>query len=224
MIPYTSWTTNPKILNQLQFNGWRILTGPHILRRHAWRAPIWPDGSTVKYCLDNGAWTAHQSGEPFDAVSFRRTVDQLGKGSDFIVIPDIVAGGLASLRFSEGWIDELNQVGSPLLLAVQDGMTPAMVQPYVEDGIGIFVGGSTDWKLETIPAWAALARRYGRWCHVGRVNSVRRIQLCNNAGVNSFDGTRPIRWPDCIRRFTAESNQQTLRGQDDCFDLFFRRA
>ena len=47
--------------------------------------------------------------------------------------------------------------------------------------VGIFVGGSTPFKLETMPAWGELAREIGCWLHVGRVNSGRRIRDCHAA-------------------------------------------
>ncbi len=42
--------------------------------------------------------------------------------------------------------------------------------------------------------WAELARERGAICHVGRVNSARRIHLCASAGVTSFDGSGVSRY------------------------------
>ena len=52
----------------------------------------------------------------------------------------------------------------------------------------------TNWKEQTTPAWGQLARSKGAYIHVGRVNSMRRIRLCIDAGVNSVDGTGPTRF------------------------------
>jgi hypothetical protein len=66
--------------------------------------------------------------------------------------------------------------------------------------VGIFVGGSdkSDWKERTVGQWAALARSAGAICHVGRVNTQRRIAICAAAGATSIDGTSASRFADSI--------------------------
>ena len=110
-----------------------------------------------------------------------------GDRADWVVVPDIVAGGMRSLEFSLGWMGRLTGLRR-LLLPVQDGMTEEDVRPHLSAGVGIFVGGSTDWKWSTVARWAALARSVGCYCHVGRVNTERRILECARAGADSFDG------------------------------------
>jgi hypothetical protein len=58
----------------------------------------------------------------------------------------------------------------------------------------VFVGGSTDWKLDTMATWAALARERGAWCHVARVNTPKRIRKVALAGATSFDGSNATRY------------------------------
>jgi hypothetical protein len=125
-------------------------------------------------------------------------LDKLGEGADFITVPDIVAGGLESLRFSEAWAPRLVRYGRPLLLPVQDGMLPEDVDPVISSfrhaPMGLFVGGSTEFKLGTLPLWAEYARMKNAWLHVGRVNSRTRIRLCQDVGADSFDGSGASRW------------------------------
>jgi len=161
-----------------------------------------------RYALDNGAWTAFQSGEEFDEAAFGLAVDRLGGGADWIVVPDIVAGGMRSLDYSLSWLPRLRGV-APLLLAVQDGMTPADIRPLVGE-LGIFVGGTTDWKELTLPLWGALARDTGAHLHVGRVNSSRRISLCAAAGADSIDGTSATRFSVTTPRLDAARRQPDL--------------
>ena len=165
-----------------------------------------------RYALDNGAWSAFTTGRTFDGTRFWSLLERLGDtfnprarfvGScqrpDWIVCPDIVAGGMDSLRLSLDWLPYVAQYGHPLI-AVQDGMTPDAVAPYVDARCGIFVGGSTDdspgggWKWRTLPTWASLARELGAYLHVGRVNSVSGIKWCAAHGVNSCDGTSATKW------------------------------
>ena len=53
------------------------------------------------------------------------------------------------------------------------------------DAVALFIGGTTEWKMSDE------ARRLmdGRWTHMGRVNSFRRLQLAKSWGVDSVDGT-----------------------------------
>lgn len=179
MIPYASRTGSRRNLDVLRRAGWRLLVSA---------AGVWRTEG-FKYAIDNGAWTAYQQGEPFDGARFTELVELLGDGADWIVVPDIVAGGLRSLNFSESWIPHIEKEGRLLLLPVQDGMEPEHIRELVSPDLGIFLGGTTEWKELTIGQWGRLAHERGAYYHVGRVNSAKRIKLCHLAGANSFDGT-----------------------------------
>lgn len=184
MIAYAGNTGTRRNLDALAAAGWRIILTPH--KR---RSP--PAG--FRYALDNGAWSAYQQGHPLDLVAFADAVDRLGAQADWVVAPDIVAGGERSLDLSASWLPRLRQL--PLvLIAVQDGMTPAMLAPLVGPRVGIFLGGSTDWKLATMPVWGAFASARGLYFHVARVNTRRRIRLAHWAGASSIDGTSATRY------------------------------
>lgn len=75
-------------------------------------------------------------------------------------------------------------------------MALADVRPFLGPNVGVFVGGAptTNWKEETTPMWAKACREVGAWCHVGRVNSQRRIAILAAAGATSFDGTSATRY------------------------------
>ena len=186
MTPYAARATTLRNRAALLSHGWRLLLTPG---QH--EKPV--DG--FKYALDNGAWSAYQSGKPFDGVGFLHAMERVGAGADWIVIPDIVAGGMQSLEFSRHWIPKLRKVGTPLLLAVQDGMAVEDVIPVLDLGnIGIFVGGTTEWKLRTLHEWGELAAFCHCHLHVGRVNTKRRIKLCQEARADSFDGSSATRY------------------------------
>lgn len=51
------------------------------------------------------------------------------------------------------------------------------------------MGGSTEWKLETMSAWAKFAHAHGIGCHVGRIGSPGRMVLAHISGVDSIDST-----------------------------------
>lgn len=182
---YATWTGTRANLAAMHAAGMGVLCGPGQLDRRGIPPLAW--------ACDNGAWTAHTQGEAWDPGAFREVVSRWGAGAQWIVVPDIVAAGMESLRLSESWLPELAGV-APLLIPVQDGMSPDDVRPLLGDRVGLFVGGSTAWKWGTLERWAELARDLGTHIHVGRVGSARRIRRCVDLGIDSVDGTGPTRW------------------------------
>ncbi|WP_370601832.1 hypothetical protein [Pseudomonas nitroreducens] len=193
MVSYASRTGTKQNLAAMREAGWRLLVSPAgVLRTES-----------MPYCLDNGAWSAYQQGRPFDEVAFGRAVDLLGAEADFIVLPDIVCGGMASLDFSLMWRERLAGIPTLTLIAVQNGVEPDDVREFLSPSCGLFLGGSTDWKLKTCNAWGVLARRRNCHFHVGRVNSAKRIKLCSAAGAHSIDGTSATRFSKTLPRLDA---------------------
>lgn len=203
MIAYASRTGTKRNLASLRGAGWRLL----VSAAGCLRSEGFP------YALDNGAWSAYQQKRPFDERAFSLALKKLGARADWTVIPDIVAGGLASLDLSLRWMRPVLDATPRALLAVQDGMTPGDVAPWLGARVGVFVGGSTDWKLATMDAWGELGHKVGAWVHVGRVNSARRIRLCANAGATSFDGTSVTRFAVTLPPLDAARRQLSLFSQ-----------
>jgi hypothetical protein len=213
VIAYASRTGTRRNLRALHAAGWRQLVAPGQRPTHA-----------RGWMLDNGAWGAHQRGERLDERAFRDHVIAWGRHADCVVAPDIIAGGLDSLALSERWLDALRMACVVTLIPVQDGMEPAHLEPLLSSPwnrwsralgryvapVGIFVGGSTEWKLATMRTWGGLARAYGAWLHVGRVNSARRIQLCRDAGADSFDGTSVTMYADTLPLLDSARRQEGL--------------
>jgi hypothetical protein len=172
LIAYASRTGTRRNLSALRSSGWRLLVSASGVLRH----------EGFRYALDNGAWSAYRNGRPFNDRAFNVALRQLGAGADWTVLPDIVAGGPASLDLSLQWMRRVLDESPAALLAVQDGLTAADVRPFIGARVGIFVGGSTAWKLATLRQWCELGRSVGCWVHVGRVNTARRIHLCSACG------------------------------------------
>lgn len=197
LVGYASRTGTRRNLDALRAAGWRLLvSAAGVLRTE-----------DMPYALDNGAWTAYQQGRAFDENAFRRALDKVGEGADWIVLPDIVAGGLRSLDYSLTWLERLRGFPRQLLIAVQDGMEIDDVREVLSPVVGIFVGGSTQWKEATTGAWGSVARRRNCYLHVGRVNSVRRIRICSAAGANSIDGTSASRYALSLPPLDAATRQ-----------------
>jgi hypothetical protein len=183
------------------------------MRQHGWRVLVSARGvlrtEGFQYALDNGAWTAFQCGEPFDADAFVSAYAKLGDGADFVVAPDIVAGGRDSLEMSRAWLPKLT-TARRVLIGVQDGMLPTDLDDLVSDRVGVFLGGSTEWKLSNAMLWGQWCRAKGIYYHVARVNSMKRIRLCQESGAHSFDGTSVSRYSKSIGKLTRAVSQMHL--------------
>jgi hypothetical protein len=200
MIAYASRTGTKRNLAALREAGWRLL----VSAAGCLRAEGFP------YALDNGAWSAFCQRRPFDEDAFTVALRKMGAAADWTVIPDVVAGGLASLDLSLRWMRRVLDETPRALIAVQNGMQTSDVAAFLGERVGVFVGGDTAWKLSTLPAWGALARERGAWCHVGRVNSRRRIFSCIDAGATSFDGTSASRFAVTVPKLDAARRQLGL--------------
>lgn len=127
-------------------------------------------------------------------------VSALPSAPDFLVLPDIVGGGLASLELSLSWLPRLSGVAPPYL-AVQDGMPEEAVSRSCAGITGIFVGGTLQWKLRTAAAWVALAHRLEMRCHIGRVGTVDRLRWARRIGADSIDSSLPLWSRENMDRF-----------------------
>lgn len=204
MIAYASRTGTRRNLAALREHGWRLLVSAAGCLRH----------EGFEYALDNGAWSAYTQGRPFDERAFEAALRKLGAGADWTVLPDVVAGGHASLEMSLRWMRAVLDETPRALIAVQDGLGVEDVRPFLGPRVGIFVGGSTEWKLATLPQWGRLGREAQAWVHVGRVNSARRIAACASAEATSFDGTSVTRFAKTARPLDAARRQLALRWED----------
>jgi hypothetical protein len=137
----------------------------------------------LSWAVDNGAFRG------FDPEPFRRLLGRV-RGRPrllWIACPDIVADCRATLdRFRE-WREEVAAAG-PVAFVGQDG-SEGQDLPWGEFDC-LFVGGSTEWKLSGA-AWdlAREAKRRGKWLHLGRVNSRRRLRYAWSMNADSTDGS-----------------------------------
>lgn len=200
LIPYAATVGKGRNQRGLCAAGWSFLCQPDWVQSHG-----------QPYALDNGAYRAFLRGQSLDVDAFAKSVDRFGENAQFVVLPDIVCGGAESLDLSLSWLNRLADLPTRKLIAVQDGHDWNSVASFVADDVGIFLGGSTEWKLMTMPYWGARCRASGIYLHVGRVNSVKRVRMCLASGANSFDGSG-------VSRFAVELPRiDFYRRQSDMF-------
>ena len=130
----------------------------------------------------------------------------------FATAPDVVGDAKATMAKSLPVLPQLREMGYRAALVAQDGLEDMEVPWDAFDCL--FVGGSTAWKLgESAYRLAAEADRRGKWTHMGRVNSLRRLKACAVAGYDSADGTYVAFGPD-INVLRVQAWMSTLRMQE----------
>lgn len=139
------------------------------------------------WAVDNAAFRSDR----FDARVYIRTLKALSpfsKSCSFVAVPDVVGDSELTLHRFKLWYKAVSYLGFPLAFVAQDGIELRVI-PW-DDFNCLFIGGTTEWKLSypVIPLIKEAHRR-GKWVHMGRVNSVRRIRYAMSLNIDSVDGT-----------------------------------
>lgn len=168
------------------------------------------------WAFDNGAFKDWTAKKDFNTKKYEADLDWMWLHCkvrpDFIVVPDRVAAGMDSLRFSESWRPRLEPLGCPLYLVVQDGMELADIELAAAPYAGLFVGGTPAWKLRTAPEWIRLAHRLGKKCHIGRMGTQKKVRAALRWGADSIDSSLPLWSEGNLRSFLKGF---TKTGQDE---------
>jgi hypothetical protein len=164
------------------------------------------DPYRLPFALDNGRYGAWIKNREWDEAAWRkllRFADKQKQKPRFVLVPDVVTSRkntrLEWDRFAPDLIGKYT-----LAYAAQDGATKEDIPPQADL---VFVGGSTNWKWETVGYWASNFPRV----HVGRVNQPTRLPELKAMGVESCDGTGWFRGDQKqqagLERFLLEENQ-----------------
>lgn len=142
------------------------------------------------FAIDNGAFSC------FNAAGFMSLLEREHPNKStcrFVVAPDVPCDARRTLELFERWAPRL--AGWSLALAIQDGQEHL---PIPWDWIdAVFIAGSDAWKTSHHShAVVRAAKALGKWVHMGRVNTPKRLATCLEWGVDSIDGTG-------ISRFSA---------------------
>ena len=101
------------------------------------------------------------------------------------VVPDVIGNREQTILQWEKYARIVESCKIPLAVAVQDGMTVEDVRSLYPKPHVIAIGGTTEWKWETVEMWAKSFKRV----HVLRCNSPTRLYELEALGVESCDGT-----------------------------------
>jgi len=196
------------------------------LRKHGWgrmwaRDPVKFEYPQEFCAFDNGAYSCWQKGEEFNEGKFLRRLTQLQEAIKpnprrclFGVVPDIPTLGLASLRYSMWWREQL-MMDIPWYLCLQDGMDVRTVGHVQHKFDGLFLGGSDDFK-RSAKYWCDFAHERGKPFHYGRCSTVNRVRDAIAIRADSIDSAIPvINWNmGEKKRATAKAWLNVADGKD----------
>lgn len=148
----------------------------------------------VIWCADNGCFGKGYPGAD-GWLAWLRQHAAYAPACRFATAPDVVGDAAATLELSRPYLAQIRQLGYPAALVAQDGLEHLQV-PWDEFDV-LFIGGSTEWKLGAAAAEIVKeAKRRGKWVHMGRVNSRKRLRYAASIGCDSADGTYLVFGPD----------------------------
>lgn len=141
------------------------------------------------WAADNGCYA---KGPAFDMGIYLDWLGRLAPHRDrclFATAPDVVGDAAATWARSRAALPQIRALGYRAALVAQDGLDPATLDWDAFDVL--FVGGTTAYKLSAGTfGLVREANRRGKWTHMGRCNSLRRLTSARNGGYDSADGTQ----------------------------------
>lgn len=164
------------------------------------------------WAADNGCFNG------LDDRAFRRLLGRVAGQPRllWVACPDRVGDARVTIELFDQWEPELRAAGIPVAFVGQDGQEDFEVPWGMCECF--FVGGSTEWKLSLTAAdLMAEAKRRGKWVHVGRVNSLKRMRAMHDRGADSIDGSSASMFGDVyarkyLRWLVGLERQPTLFG------------
>lgn len=178
-VPY-----NKEIQQTLLGNGVGLLLTP-FSQRHT------PEGSWI-WAADNGCFSSKWDHKTWSTWLESK---QNPETALFAVVPDVILDPHGTFQQWQEHYRFVKNLGFKPAFVLQDGATDDMI-PWNEME-SLFIGGSTEYKLsEQAKLFIRKAKDLGKWVHMGRVNSKKRIELAFQWGCDSSDGTYLAFGPD----------------------------
>lgn len=132
------------------------------------------------------------------------------------VCPDVVGDAAATLARFQQYAPVIRRYGYTVAFVTQDGLAMDSV-PWSDFDV-LFVGGTDQHKLGESMPFVVEAKRRGKWVHVGRVNSVRRMHQFWIA--DSCDGTTLAISPDVRNQRKFIRAMEEIRGKKLTCSMF----
>lgn len=156
------------------------------------RNHIAPD---MPWCLDNGCFNRYEPPAILRMLDKYRGIP----GCVFATVPDMVGDHDATRLLFAAWLGTYQRYGYPPAFVLQDGIAGAADVPW-DSLAAVFIGGSTRFKYsDTVRVIVAEAKRRGKWVHMGRVNTRKRIEYAASIDCDSTDGSRFPKFKDAYK-------------------------
>lgn len=183
MVIYLTGATNDAIEPTLIARGFGLMCQP---------------GNSYRLRADRYPFTGYDNGCFAGKWAEDAWIDALGafprERCLFAVSPDVYPDAAESLRRGLSFAPVVRELGFPVAVVAQDG-AERLTWPWDEIDC-LFIGGKRrtpgrlEWKeSEGAAQLAKQARNAGKWVHMGRVNTPRRLWRAWRMGVLSVDGT-----------------------------------
>lgn len=145
-----------------------------------------PEGQP--WAADNGRFA---SPKDYTDAGYLAWLDRMPAESClFATLPDVVCDASTTLLMSIKLVDRVRAAGYKPAWVAQNGsqiLTEFIPWPWID---AVFLGGDTAWKLGPGAALVTkVAKDHGKWVHMGRVNSLKRLRYAKSIGCDSADGT-----------------------------------
>jgi hypothetical protein len=163
----------------------------------------------IPWAADTGCFSAPDKFDPLAYMAYLARYRSESGRCLFVTMPDVVGDAKATLAKIRQWPEVIRALGFRPALVAQDGLESLPVPWQAFDVL--FIGGTTAWKLgDHATTLIREAKARGKWVHVGRVNSLRRLRHSQWQGADSADGTflafgpdinheRLSKWLTCLR-------------------------
>lgn len=165
--------------------------------------------SDLIWCLDTGTFN-----KPFVFSEWWNRFIQYDKLLDtclFIVVPDKPFDYKTTLQRFFKYEKYIRLSGFPTAFVTQDGISSSEI-PWDYFDV-LFIGGSDEHKLgKDIFKIIDEGKKQGKWIHVGRVNSVKRLEMFSMC--DSWDGTKLSFDPAVATRFYNKVLQLRMREKN----------
>lgn len=153
----------------------------------------WP---WLPFALDNGAFSCwNQAANTFDEDKWQAGLPAWRRlllwaqaapiKPRWAIVPDVPGNAAATIERWAKYAPEVVASGIPLAVAVQDGMTCECVWELDPQPEIVCVGGTTEWKWQTVWLWCHDFDRV----HLLRCNMPEKLDYLESLGVESCDGT-----------------------------------
>lgn len=172
------------------------------------------DLTTITWAADTGCFATP---EKYDSDNYLRWLEERLYAREqclLVTAPDVFGDGPATLEKAMPVLPRIRDVGFPAALVIQPGITKDDLD--WESFDALFFGGPDDWRASE-PYFEIVreGHRQGKYMHLGRVNSRKRIRhAADELGVHSVDGTMigfgPKRHLPSLKKWMDEINSYSV--------------